>query len=127
MQTAGSSEKTLTAGWEILGLEKSTAERIFKEESAKGFTSDTLYGGSLLKYDDKGKRLNENDMPHDKISRTKKELVGPMSNTYECSKCGYTIFVAAGKEDKFFGDGFQCPECGSPREKFIHPKDGDDA
>jgi rubredoxin len=36
----------------------------------------------------------------------------------ECSNCGYTLFPAAGREFKFFGDDFKCPQCGSSKEAF---------
>jgi len=37
---------------------------------------------------------------------------------HECSKCGYTIFPAAGREWKFFGEDFKCPQCGAPKSDF---------
>ena len=36
----------------------------------------------------------------------------------ECEECGYTLFIAAGREGKFFGDSYKCPECGAPKSKF---------
>lgn len=36
----------------------------------------------------------------------------------ECESCKFTLFVAKGREEKFFGDGFKCPECGAPRDSF---------
>ena len=42
----------------------------------------------------------------------------PGSKTFECQNCGYTLFVAAGREEKFFPQSFTCPTCGSPRDKF---------
>ncbi len=41
-----------------------------------------------------------------------------LSLAHECSQCGYTLFVAPGRESKFFGDDFTCPECGSDKSKF---------
>jgi len=38
--------------------------------------------------------------------------------SYECTECGYVIFPAAGREDKFFGEGFKCPQCGAPKSAF---------
>ena len=38
--------------------------------------------------------------------------------TCECSGCGYTLFVAKGRESKFFPDGFACPECGAAKDTF---------
>merc|ERR1712100_592724 len=34
-----------------------------------------------------------------------------MMLTCECEECGYTLFIAAGREGKFFGDSYKCPEC----------------
>lgn len=36
----------------------------------------------------------------------------------ECTSCGYTLFVAKGREAKFFGPTFKCPECGATKETF---------
>ena len=41
-----------------------------------------------------------------------------MMLTCECGECGYTLFIAAGREGKFFGDSYKCPECGAPKSKF---------
>lgn len=41
-----------------------------------------------------------------------------MMLTCECGECGYTLFIAAGREGKFFGDTYKCPECGAPKSKF---------
>lgn len=45
----------------------------------------------------------------------------------ECktADCGYTLFVAAGREDKFFPDGFTCPECGVGKDEFEVRKQGE--
>lgn len=40
-------------------------------------------------------------------------------HAYQCSDCGYTLFPAAGREFKFYGDDFVCPACGAPKDKFI--------
>merc|ERR1712032_453018 len=40
----------------------------------------------------------------------------------ECTKCGYTLFIAAGREGKFFSSSFTCPECDASRDEF---KDAD--
>lgn len=41
------------------------------------------------------------------------------THAYECSKCQYTLFPAAGREFKFFGDDFKCPQCGAPKSDFV--------
>lgn len=40
-------------------------------------------------------------------------------HAYQCTDCGYTLFPAAGREFKFYGDDFVCPACGAPKDKFI--------
>lgn len=39
-------------------------------------------------------------------------------HAYQCGDCGYTLFPAAGREFKFYGDDFVCPACGAPKGKF---------
>ncbi|EJK67318.1 hypothetical protein THAOC_11667 [Thalassiosira oceanica] len=36
----------------------------------------------------------------------------------ECGKCGYTMFIAPGREGKFFSSSFTCPQCGAGRDQF---------
>lgn len=38
----------------------------------------------------------------------------------------YKMFVARGREFKFFGDNFKCPECGAGKNKFTEGEMGDD-
>ena len=43
------------------------------------------------------------------------------AHEYECTKCGYTMFPAAGRESKFFGADFKCPQpgCGAGKDEFV--------
>jgi len=41
------------------------------------------------------------------------------THEYECTKCGYILFPAAGREDKFFGVDFKCPQCDCGKEEFV--------
>ena len=41
------------------------------------------------------------------------------THEYECTKCGYVLFPAAGREFKFFGDDFECPGCGAGKDAFV--------
>ena len=41
------------------------------------------------------------------------------THEFECSDCGYIIFPAAGREGKFFGDDFCCPNCGADKDRFV--------
>jgi len=41
------------------------------------------------------------------------------THEYECTSCGYVLFPAAGREFKFFGEGFSCPQCGAGKDAFV--------
>jgi len=121
----GKTQQTLTVGWEVLGLDKETATRIFEDEAKEGFVTDRekMYGGQNTKYDAKGNVIDKDGKlldPENAIEGSDDDT--PTSNVYECSDCGYTLFVAKGRESKFFGEGFKCPECGAAKDKF-KPKD----
>ncbi len=45
----------------------------------------------------------------------------------ECGECGFTLLIAKGREFKFFGKNFKCPECGAAKSKFTEiDADGDE-
>jgi rubredoxin len=44
---------------------------------------------------------------------------GEGTHEYECTKCGYIMFPAAGREFKFYGDDFSCPTCGADKNAFV--------
>eukprot|EP00536_Pseudo-nitzschia_multiseries_P013079 jgi/Psemu1/245114/estExt_Genewise1.C_5360012 len=122
---AGKEQTSLTTGWEVLGLDKETAQQIFNEEAKGGFVSDRekLYGGQSQRYDDKGNKVDRDgniEDPDNAIGADEPEK--PASNVMECTECSYTLFIAKGREAKFFGDNFKCPECGAGKDKF-EPKD----
>jgi rubredoxin len=128
----GKNQKKLTVGWEVLGLERQVAQRMFDEEAKEGFISEreAMYGGQKRKYDKKGNIINEegkladpeNAIPDDDDAASE----GPVSNVHECGQCGFTLFVAQGREDKFFGSSFVCPECGAAKDQFKAGGDDDD-
>ena len=61
-----------------------------------------------------GKLTNEEDIKAAEEEEDEEEEVQlPTSNVYECGECGFTLFIAKGREDKFYGAGFKCPECGA--------------
>ena len=126
---AGKNQKSLTVGWEVLGLDKDTATRIFQEEATEGFLSERekMYGGQSQRYDAKGRPIDKEGKLMDPEDEKAADEAGeeddaPASNVYECSECGYTLFIAKGREFKFYGDNFECPECGAKKDKF-NPKD----
>lgn len=115
----------MTIGWEVLGLTKEVATRIFEDEKTEGFLSDRekMYGGQSQKYDAKGRAVDKDGKltdPEDQKAAEKEEEKEsePASNVYECSECGYTLFIAKGREFKFYGEDFKCPECGAGKDKF---------
>jgi rubredoxin len=120
---AGKNQPKLTVGWEVLGVDRETAQRIFDEAAKEGFISERemMYGGQTRTYDKKGNQLTGDGAlvnPDDAIPDDDDDDAGPVSNVHECSQCGYTLFVAQGREDKFFGANFKCPECGAAKDQF---------
>jgi len=59
--------------------------------------------------------------PADEPAAEDDEVVVGDSGTheFECTSCGYVLFPAAGREFKFFGDDFKCPQCGSGKDAFV--------
>eukprot|EP00568_Trieres_chinensis_P012742 CAMPEP_0183291822 /NCGR_PEP_ID=MMETSP0160_2-20130417/1100_1 /TAXON_ID=2839 ORGANISM="Odontella Sinensis, Strain Grunow 1884" /NCGR_SAMPLE_ID=MMETSP0160_2 /ASSEMBLY_ACC=CAM_ASM_000250 /LENGTH=508 /DNA_ID=CAMNT_0025452679 /DNA_START=160 /DNA_END=1686 /DNA_ORIENTATION=+ len=123
---AGKDQTSLTPGWEVLGLTKEDAQRIWDEEEESGFVSsmEAKYSRAKLKYNDKGQRLDElgdvkpgqEDLDGNDDGS---EVEASSSGAYECGQCGFTMFVAPGREKKFFGPGFKCPECGAAKDQFV--------
>lgn len=137
VSAAGKDQKKLTVGWEVLGLDEETATNIFEDVQGKGFISEkeAKYGrgGGQMKYDAKGRRLDDegNVLPGQEDIGDDDDDSGPdetTANAYVCGECGYTLFVAQGRDFKFFGDGFTCPECGATKDKFsvLESDDEDD-
>ena len=119
---AGKGQTSLSPGWQVLGLDKETATRIFEEEAKEGFLSERekMYGQQARKYDAKGNVIDKEGKPLDAEAATAGDVESeePVSNVYECSECGYTLFIAKGREFKFYGNDFECPECGAGKDKF---------
>jgi len=121
---SGGGQTTLTPGWDILGLNQETAQRIFNEVAKDGFLTGAqkLYGGiNESKFDSKGRKIDD-----------KGKVLNPVEDggddgddesaagtVFECSECGYTMFPAKGREFKFIPEGFTCPECGAAKDKFV--------
>ena len=85
-----------------------------------------MYGGQTRKYDKKGRQLDDKGKlvdpseadEDDENDTDDADVGGPVSNVYECGNCGFTMFVAKGRESKFFGPNFKCPECGAKKSEF---------
>lgn len=69
---------------------------------------DEVDPDKLINPDDLGKELDDDDNDDAPSSGGAKE----------CGKCGYTMFIAKGREGKFFSSGFKCPQCGASRDEF---------
>jgi len=122
---AGKNQKSLTKGWEVLGLSQEVATSMFEEEAKNGFLSERekMYGGQSQRYDAKGRPIDrdgklQNSADQKAAEEEEEEEEEPASNVYECTECGYTLFIAKGREFKFYGEGFECPECGAGKDKF---------
>jgi predicted RNA-binding Zn-ribbon protein involved in translation (DUF1610 family) len=113
-----------------LGLSYEAATRIWEAEAKENFASDreTMYGGQTRKYDRQGRQVTEDGKLANPEEATKEDDASsaPTSNVYECGNCGFTLFVATGRESKFFGDNFKCPECGAAKSEFKARTDDDD-
>lgn len=132
VSAAGKNQEDLTIGWEVLGLDKEKATEIWTEVAKGGFVSDreAKYASKTAKqtYDSKGRKTDEEgklENPDEATDDDDEEdggddagLGGGTANVQECTECGYTLFVAKGRDFKFFGSGFTCPECGAPKDKF---------
>ena len=127
----GKNQESLTVGWEVLGLDKDTATRIFKKEKEAGFIPEweRMYGNQATTYDKSGNALDEKGNladPENAIDVHDEDEDGPpASPVMLCKECGVTLFIAKGRESRQFGKGFKCPQCGAKKDKF-EPKDVDE-
>ena len=113
----------------MLGLKLEAAIEIYNEEKDAGFKTaqEEIYGGINEKYNKKGQRIDERGFVIEEkdIEANEKakewgddDEMTSTSGAFECGNCGYTLFVAKGREAKFFGVGFKCPQCGADKDKF---------
>jgi len=124
-------EEELTLGWEVLGLKKEMAVEIFMEVQEDGFKSEreakyaSLEAGTT--FDKNGRRVDADGKLEDgteaKDDDDDEEGEGdddsPTGSVYECGDCGFTMFIAEGRDFKFFGDDFKCSECGAGKDQFV--------
>jgi rubrerythrin len=86
-----------------------------------------MYGGQTRKYDKQGRQVDgEGKLANPEEANDSDNVTEPTSNVYECGQCGFTLFVAQGRESKFYGSEFKCPECGAAKEKFKARDDMDE-
>lgn len=129
IQKAEKSNK-LPEGWQVLGIEQDVALSIYREEKGAGFKTfqEEIYGGANESYNKKGQRIDAEGFVIEEadIEQNEKDAewgvdedeTASTSGAFECGNCGYTLFVAKGREAKFFGAGFKCPQCGAEKDQF---------
>eukprot|EP00752_Nemacystus_decipiens_P006823 g6125.t1 len=128
----------LESGWEELGMDDQWAARVatdMADDDNPALPIDFYKTGGPATNDaesdpEAAKALAalEADMEAKKTEpQDEKEPEAEGSaKSYECQVCGYKMFVAKGREFKFFGDDFKCPECGAGKNKFIEAEMDDD-
>jgi rubredoxin len=92
------------------------AEERAREELRNSIDKD----GNLIDPDediDPDKLINPEDLNKD-YEDDEDDSIPSTGGAKECGNCGYTLFIAAGREGKFFSSGFTCPECGAARDQF---------
>ena len=114
----------------MLGIEQDVALSIYREEKGAGFKTfqEEIYGGANESYNKKGQRIDAEGFVIEEadIEQNEKDAewgvdedeTASTSGAFECGNCGYTLFVAKGREAKFFGAGFKCPQCGAEKDQF---------
>ena len=120
----GKDQSDLTIGWKVLGLDKEKATEIWNEVRGENFITSVQakYGTAHNRDDDKGRKIDgkgELVNPEEAVDDDDNASTG---NVFECSKCGFTLFIAEGRDFKFYGDDFKCPECRSHKDEFIKVK-----
>ncbi|GMH78605.1 hypothetical protein TrST_g14229 [Triparma strigata] len=140
--SCGPSE-TLTSGWDVLGLSEEDAQEIYNEVVSNDFVSDAenyyKYQSVVPDYDEDGNLVQEGfkdpEDPYKGMTESQKAARGLLDQQgkpkepekepdsgvkiFECGNCGYTLFPAKGREEKFFPDGFKCPECSAEKSEFV--------
>jgi len=124
---AGKKQSDMTIGWEVLGLDEEIAIKIFEEVAGEGFLTQTQakYAAKQQKFNSKGGRVHDGDeveKPKEGDDEDDADVSSASGNVQECSECGFTLFVAEGRDFKFFNSGFTCPECNASKDKFKAPK-----
>jgi len=116
------------AGFQTLGLSESDATRIMDDVQAQKATEaeeKELEDEEAARAELLRKAMQESAAASEPRAEEPTTAVDEPSRAdgtheYECSKCGYTLFPAKGREGKFFGADFCCPEpgCDAGRDDF---------
>jgi len=131
LDKAGGPKNGLQPGYEELGFTKAEAEacvaklaeeeRIAEEEAAR-IAAEKAEEEKILKIREakwsKEGPKKEEEGGDDSEGEDAPIKVDDGAHEYECTKCGFTLFVAKGREFKFYGDDFKCTQCGAGKEDF---------
>jgi len=119
VEDAGEKQTSLTTGWEILGIKKKRATEIWKSVLTEEFVEEDVKEEdsyeSLVSAEER-EDFKKREEEKKKIEETETTST---DNARECGDCGFTLFIAKGREFKFYGDSFKCPECGASKDKFV--------
>jgi len=105
-------------------LERAATQNAMTYKTTKGAASGGSGGGSIFDdledEGDEGAPAEDESSPAPTVNAPPPTIApGDGTHEFECTNCGYILFPAAGREHKFFGEGFTCPQCGSARDKFV--------
>jgi len=102
---------------EDIAREQYEAEQRAREELKNSVDKD----GNLIDPDaddiDPDKLIKDEDLDRDDED-DEGDASPSTGGAKECGNCGYTMFIAKGREGKFFSSSFKCPECGAARDQF---------
>lgn len=108
--------------WEKEENDIARAEYEAEEKRMKDLRDSVDKDGGLIDPDadiDPDKLINPEDLDRDyEEDDDAGDSIPSTGNAKECGDCGYTMFIAKGREGKFFSASFTCPECGCARDKF---------
>eukprot|EP00184_Porphyridium_aerugineum_P007448 CAMPEP_0184693968 /NCGR_PEP_ID=MMETSP0313-20130426/2057_1 /TAXON_ID=2792 /ORGANISM="Porphyridium aerugineum, Strain SAG 1380-2" /LENGTH=162 /DNA_ID=CAMNT_0027152163 /DNA_START=395 /DNA_END=883 /DNA_ORIENTATION=+ len=79
--------------------------------------------GALVKFAKQFAMKKNEDIPASAVTSAEQEKE---LHVYKCSGCGYELWVARGREFKFFGDNYKCPVCGTGKDGFWDLNDPND-
>ncbi|GJQ13781.1 hypothetical protein GpartN1_g5572.t1 [Galdieria partita] len=108
----------------FLGLSEDQAQSLYEQYLLEQVKQKDLERAASQEKKASVEEASEASYSEQSVSSSK-----PSSNVahaYQCQNCGYTIFPAAGREFKFFGESFVCPQCKSPKSQFIDISNEDD-
>jgi len=107
--------------WEKERVDLIIAQREEEERKKEALRNSIDKDGNVIDPDaeiDPDKRITDDDLNKGDDGDDTKDSGPTSGGAKECTKCGYTMFIAAGREGRFFASGFTCPECGVGRDQF---------